>query len=107
MPLDGVITEIIERTRAESRLPAGFRAHFLPEHIDAMERLIGHGVAASIAVGPALSAAYSASEVLLVLLRDQCPSWRAPIALPQVLVCEALQPNHRVVDYRELFLSRT
>ncbi len=43
----------------------------------------------------------------LLLLRRHLPHWRAPIALPDVLVIEAVRPNCRVVPFDGLCAPAT
>lgn len=105
MPLDGLVKGIVEHALATSTLPSGFRRYFLPDHVEALERHIHRGMAASLAIAPALAGAFIASELLTVLLCDVFPHWRPPVALPDVLVVEPLRSSCTVVHYQKLFLG--
>jgi tRNA threonylcarbamoyladenosine dehydratase len=107
MPLDAPIDALVARLKRTARLPDGFRSHLLPDHVEALERGVAAGTIPSIGIAPAFSAGFVSSEVALILLRRQFPHWRAPIALPDVLVIEAIRPNCRVVDFDELFSPAT
>lgn len=105
MLLDGPICELVDHLLRTARLPSGFRHHLLPDHVDALEHGVGAGMVPSIGIAPALSAGFVSSEVTLILLRRHFPHWRRPIALPDVLVIEAVRPTFRIVHYRELFFG--
>jgi hypothetical protein len=103
MPLDPLISELVDRLLAGAGLPGGFRRHLWAQHVDAIEASVGRGAVPSIGIGPALSASFVSSELLILLLRECFPEWRTPLCLPEILVIEGLRPNYQVVHYGELF----
>jgi hypothetical protein len=103
MPLEAPIQALVEQLRGSARLPPGFRDHLLTDHVDAVERGVASGTVPSIGIAPAFSAGFVSAEVTLILLRRHFPHWRRPIALPEILVIEAVRPSCRVVDFHDLF----
>jgi hypothetical protein len=107
MPMGPLIEHFIGIAKTTSRLPTSFENHFFSAHVTAIERCIATGPIPTCAIAANLSAAVQASEIVLILLRDRHPEWRAPLALPRVLVAEPLGLKYQVLHFSELFPDYT
>lgn len=103
MGMGGLIHHFVDVAKRTSRLPAGFKTHLHPDHIDALEQHIGTGQIPSSSIAATLSGAVQAAEVMVILLGERHRRWRAPVTLPHLIVTELLLPNTRIVPYTDLF----
>lgn len=100
MPMDPFVSLLA--AVGQRGLPPAMGRYFADATLASMNRELPRGKVPSIAVGPALSAALSATEVFVALARRDDAAWREPLCLPQVLVLDALAMTHRVVPIGEL-----
>jgi hypothetical protein len=102
MSMGPVIERLIGVAKTTSKLPPAFKKLFFAEHIAAVEQQVGTGSIPSSAVAATLSAAVQSAEIILLLLKHRHPSWREPLALPQVMITEPLGQKTRVIHHSEL-----
>ncbi len=96
---------MIDRASEASVLPELLRDIFVPEHVDAMERLMPEHRVPSVAPGPSLANALVCTEALLILAGATVPGWRPPLCLPQLFAVDMVRMNYRIVNMAE-FLQR-
>ncbi|MCU0290407.1 MAG: ThiF family adenylyltransferase [Thermoanaerobaculaceae bacterium] len=86
-------------------LPATMGRFFAAPTLEAMNRELPRGKVPSIAIGPAMCAVFSATEVVVALTARAGVGWREPLCLPRVLVVDALDVRHEVVPIDDLLAA--
>lgn len=93
------------RLVGERGLPAAMARFFAMPTLEAMNRELPRGKVPSIAIGPALCAAFSATEAAVALTARGGAGWREPLCLPRVLTIDLLDLRHQVVPIGDLLAA--
>ncbi len=101
MPMDAFI-EVLKSVGRCGKLPAALRGIFAPLSMDAIERDLPTGRIPSLAIGPALGAAFASTEALIALSGRESPLWRPPLCLPRMLAVDALSMKYEFVEIAQL-----
>jgi hypothetical protein len=104
VPMDSFI-EVLKSVGRCGRLPAALHGIFAPLSIAAIERDLPTGKVPSLAIGPALGAAFASTEVLIALSGRESPLWRQPLCLPRVLAVDALSMRYEFLVIDQLLAA--
>lgn len=103
MPMDPFVDLL--RAVGQRGMPPALGRYFSPSTLDALNRELPRGKVPSIAVGPALCAALSATEVAAAVTHRAGRGWRRPLCLPQALTLDTLAMRYEAVDIGTLLAA--
>jgi tRNA threonylcarbamoyladenosine dehydratase len=104
MPMDSFV-EVLKSVGRCGKLPVALHEIFAPLSMTAIERDLPTGRIPSLAIGPALGAAFASTEALIALSGRESPLWRQPLCLPRVLAVDALSMRYEFLEIGQLLAA--
>jgi molybdopterin/thiamine biosynthesis adenylyltransferase len=101
MAMDSFV-DVLKSVGRCGKLPAALHGIFAPHSMAAIERDLPTGRIPSLAIGPALGAAFASTEALIALSGRGSPFWRQPLCLPRVLAVDALSMRYEFLEISQL-----